>query len=98
MKNTPQGGSQPQGTQSQNSGQQGSQSQRSQQELDTIIRGGSFNSQSDANTYLQKHGLSCQLKEDGSADIFDTEQKRVASVMFNGQTTANPRQISGINY
>lgn len=73
---------------------------RAQSELETIIRASNFTSQSDANASLQKHGLSCQLREDGTAEIFEgvsgDNQRSLATVQFNGQQT--PRQITGINY
>ena len=87
------------------SGQGSSQSQSqttgkfNQQELEEIIRGGKFTSQSDANSYLQRHGLSCQMREDGSADIYDGQQNRLAQVQFSGsQSEGQNRTISGINY
>jgi hypothetical protein len=56
----------------------------SKTELESVIRGGKWNSQSDANSYLQKHGLSCQMKDDGTAEIFQGEgaSNRVAKVAF----------------
>lgn len=77
--------------------QQGNQQGRSQTELDSIIRGGKWNSQQDANAYLQQHGLSCQMKDDGTAEIFEgsDQSKRIARVNFKqGQTGS----ISGIDY
>ena len=71
--------------------------QRSQSELETIIRNGKWGSQSDANTYLQQHGLSAQLKDDGTADIVDDSGQRVASVKFQGSDQSQ-RQISSINF
>lgn len=81
------------------SGQQ--QGQRSQSQLDTIIRNGKWNSQSDANSYLQQHGLSCEMKDDGTAQIFDTQSgtnKPVATVRFQGSGGQAQRQISNIDY
>lgn len=60
------------------------QSNRSQSELETIIRNGNFNSQSDANSYLQKHGLSCEMRDDGSAIIYDDQRNKVATVQLQG--------------
>lgn len=74
------------------------QQKRSQSELETIIRNGKWGSQSDANTYLQQHGLSAQMKDDGSAEIFDqSNNQRVASVKFQGGQP-DQRQISNITY
>ena len=84
--------------QDQSSGQNGSK--LNQSELDTILRGVSFTSQSDANTALQRHGLTCQMAEDGTAKIFEGQQLAtpVATVKFNAQQGNSPRHISGINY
>lgn len=68
-----------------------------QSELESIIRGGKFTSQSDANTYLQQHGLSAVMKDDGSADILDGNQKRVAVIKFQG-SGQDQRQVSNISY
>lgn len=84
----------------QQQGQNNSQSQGkvlTQGELESIIRGGKFNSQSDANSYLQQHGLSAQLKDDGTAEIFDQQQRKVATVNFQG-SGQDQRSISNINY
>ena len=80
-------------------GQQGKGQQRSQSELESIIRQGKWGSQSDANSYLQQHGLSCELKDDGTAEIFDDQnnRQRVASVKFQG-SGQDQRNISGITY
>lgn len=68
--------------------------QRSQQELEQIIRGGKFTSQSEANTYLQKHGLSAKMKSDGSTEILDEQQNRVATV----QVSKDQGDIQSISY
>lgn len=68
----------------------------SKSELDSIIRQGKWGSQSDANSYLQQHGLSAKIGSDGSAEIFDDQNQRVASVKFQG--TDQDRQVSSINY
>lgn len=75
------------------------QSQRSQSEIESIIRGGQYGSQSEANQYLQQHGLSCQLNEDGtSADIFEgsDNSRRIANVSFTDRD--NQRSVTGITY
>ncbi len=81
--------------------QQGQQQgqKRSQSELETIIRQGKFGSQSDANSYLQQHGLSCQMKDDGTAEIYEGENNsnRVATVSFQG-SGKDQRDISSISY
>lgn len=93
-------GSQQQGSQSE--GSQSVKGKFSQQELDGILREGKFTSQSDANSYLQRHGLSCEMKDDGTADIFESQnQQRIAQVQFAGNQSSSPTQarvISGINY
>lgn len=38
-----------------------------QKKLEQIIKEGKWNSQSDANQYLQKHGLSSQLRDNKAA-------------------------------
>lgn len=89
-----------------NASQQGSKQSRSQSELETIIRQGKFNSQSDANSYLQQHGLSCQMKDDGTAEIIDTSNgsQKVATVQFqqqgsqSGSSGSQQREISSISY
>lgn len=71
---------------------------RSQSELETIIRNGKFTSQSDANSYLQQHGLSAQMKDDGTAEIFDSQgNTKVATVSFQG-SGKDQREISSIAY
>ena len=70
--------------------------QHSKTELETIIRQGKFNSQSEANSYLQQYGLSAQLKDDGSPDILDQSNNRVASVQFQG-SGSDQRGISSIS-
>jgi hypothetical protein len=84
-----------------NDQQQGKQGQgkRTQSELESIIRQGKWGSQSDANAYLQQHGLSCELKDDGTAEIFDDQnnRQRVAQVQFQG-SGQDQRGISSINY
>ena len=83
-----------------NENQQGQQSQkRSQSELETIIRQGKFNSQSDANSYLQQHGLSCQIRDDGTAEIYEGvgTSNKVATVRFQG-SGQDQRSISNIEY
>lgn len=87
-----------------NMGQQGNQTgqrqnQRSQSELESILRQGKFNSQSDANSYLQQHGLSCQIRDDGTAEIYEgtSNSNRIATVRFQG-SGQDQRSISGIDY
>lgn len=81
--------------------QQGQQQgqKRSQSELETIIRQGKFNSQSDANSYLQQHGLSCQMRDDGTAEIYEGQDtsNKVATVRFQG-SGKDQQSISSIDY
>lgn len=87
----------------QNDKQQGGQSQgsqqgkRSQTDLDSIIRQGKWGSQSDANSYLKQHGLSCELRDDGTAEIFDDQnnRQRVATVRFDQQSGGKQDSQSG---
>lgn len=74
-------------------------SQYPQSELETLIRGANFTSQSSLNSYLQPHGLSGQINDDGTAAIFDesTGRNKVATVQFNQPETPQ-RQITGIMY
>lgn len=73
-----------------NTGQQGNQQTQGnkmpQSQLDTILRQGKYNSQSDLNGYLQQHGLSGQIRDDGTAEIFEgsNTSNRVATVRFQG--------------
>lgn len=78
----------------QQSSQQGSQ--RTQSELETVIRQGQWGSQADANSYLQQHGLSAKMQDDGTTEIFDTQNSnnRVATVKFDRKGGS----ISGIEY
>jgi hypothetical protein len=95
MKNDQQGNmGQQQGNQS---GQQG---KRSQSDLESIIRQGKFGSQSDANSYLQQHGLSCQLRDDGTAEIYEGQDNsnKVATVRFQGSGKDQRGDISSIDY
>lgn len=98
MNNTKQGTSNPQGNQSQ---QVTGQGKLPQSQLETIIRQGKFNSQSDANSYLQPHGLSCQMKDDGTAEIFEgvgtSASNRVATVRFQG-AGKDQQSIGSIDY
>lgn len=71
--------------------------QRSQSELETIIRQGKFGSQSDANSYLQQHGLSAQMRDDGTAEIYEGSN-RVATVNFQGSSGKESQTISSITY
>ena len=90
----------------QQSGQSNSQSQNSQQhrnqsQLETIIRQGKFSNQSEANSYLQPHGLSCQMRDDGTAEIFEGQDnsKRVATVSFQSSGKSQSQSdISNITY
>lgn len=70
---------------------------KSLSQIETILRQGVWNSQRDANAYLQKHGLSCQLKDDGRAIIYDetAQSRQVATVNFQSSDPAN-RQISSV--
>jgi len=70
-----------------------------QSQLDTILRQGKYNSQSDLNGYLQQHGLSGQIRDDGTAEIFEgvNASKRIATVRFQG-SAQDQRGISGIDY
>jgi hypothetical protein len=80
--------------------QSGSQSKiLSKNELEQVIRGGKWGSQQEANQYLQRHGYSCQISDDGTADIFQGQQQgqKVASVKFQG-TGQNQRSISSIDF
>lgn len=80
-----------------NDQQQGQQ--RSQSELETIIRQGNFTSQSNANSYLQQHGLSAQMRDDGTAEIFESgSNTRVATVQFQGNSGKESQTISSISY
>ncbi len=65
-----------------------------QKKLEQIIKEGKWNSQSDANQYLQKHGLSSQLRDNGVTDIFDTQNTRLAS--FKYDTTS--KQVQDIQF
>jgi hypothetical protein len=65
-----------------------------QQKLEQIIKEGKWNSQSDANQYLQKHGLSSQLRDNGVTDIFDTQNTRIASFKYD---TAS-KQVQDIQF
>lgn len=73
------------------------QSGRTQSELDSIIRSGKWGSQSEANSHLQRHGLSCEIKGDGTAQIFDDQNNRkpVATVRFQ---SGDQQNISSIDY
>lgn len=95
MKNDQQSGqSVSQGSQSQQSGKSINQSQ-----LETIIRQGKFGSQQEANSYLQPHGLSCQMRDDGTAEIFEGQSNRVATVSFQSSgKSQSPGDISNITY
>ena len=76
-------------------GQQGKKWDQSQ--LETILRQGKFQSQSQLTSYLQPHGLTGQINEsDGSAVIYDEQRNKVANVQFNG--TGSDQTISGITY
>lgn len=76
-------------------GQQGKQWDKSQ--LDTILRQGKFQSQSQLTSYLQPHGLTGQINEsDGSAVIYDDQRNKVANVQFTG--TGSDQTISSITY
>jgi hypothetical protein len=69
---------------------------KSQSEIDTILRGVKWNSQSEANTGLQKYGYRAVLNENNTAEIFDeSSSKKVATIQFD---TASKHQISGITY
>lgn len=70
---------------------------KSLSQIETILRQGNWNSQSDANAYLQKHGLSCQMRDDGKAIIFDdsSQGRQVATVNFQSSDPGN-RQISNV--
>ena len=72
---------------------------RSQSELEAIIRNGKFGSQSEANSYLQRHGLTAQMPDDNTAEIYDGHDttNRIATVHFQG-IGKSQRQISGIDY
>lgn len=77
---------------------------RTQSELDGIIRNGvssgKFKSQSDANSYLQQHGLSCEMKEStGAVNIFDETagHSKIASVQFQSSDPSQ-REVSNITY
>jgi hypothetical protein len=86
------------GQSSMQGGQQGQQKQFTQSELENVIRGGKWNSQQDANQYLQKYGLTAQISDDGTAKIFQQgdQSRSVASVRFQGGQS--DRQIGGIEY
>lgn len=58
-----------------------------------------YTSQHDANQFLQRHGLSIQMKADGTGDVFDEalDGKRVAVVNFTHADRSQPR-LAGINY
>ena len=73
------------------------QGKRQQSELDSIIRQGKWGSQSDANSYLKQHGLSCELRDDGTVQIFDDQNNRqpVATVRFDQQQGSQSGQKSG---
>ena len=86
-----------------NTGQQGTQQTQGnkmpQSQLDTILRQGKYNSQSDLNGYLQQHGLSGQIRDNGTAEIFEgsNTSNRVATVRFQG-SGQEQRGISGIDF
>jgi hypothetical protein len=81
--------------------QKGSATQkRTQSELDSIIKQGKWNSQSDANRYLQPFGLHSQLRDNGTVEIFegaDTASARVATVTLQG-TSADQQTVKQITY
>lgn len=72
--------------------------QRSKTEIESIIKGGQYGSQTEASQYFKQHDLNTKWNDDGSVDILDgsnTNQK-LASVTFTG--TDDKRSVSNINY
>lgn len=77
----------------------GSQSQKTQAQLETLLREGStkFSTTQDANTFLQQHDLTAKIVGD-SAEIYDSGQNKVATVMFHQGSEPKNRSIKNISF
>lgn len=84
-------------SQNQGQSQQGQVQQYDQNQLRNILQEGvgKFGSQSDANTYLQRHGLSSQFKND-NIEIYDESQRKLATVQI--QQSGSDRSIKNITF
>lgn len=65
----------------------------SQDEIKSAVEGAKFGTESDANSHLKQHGLSCRMGSDGKAEIFESSGNKVATVQ-----TDSSGSVSNISY
>lgn len=69
--------------------------ERSKNEIETILNETRWDSQSTANTHLQKFGYRAQINDNGTAQIFEAEgNKSVASLKFENKSTPSIQSIT----